>query len=60
MDNPKKLLAILAASVATAHADLAAWKSAEKRAVAPDQNRFQRRAPRPCANTRDCRKKASA
>lgn len=52
-------------STAYTHADeLWMWKllrqNEGKMQVAPDQNRFQRRAPRPCANTRDCRTTADA
>ena len=37
------------------------WAQNEgKMQVALDQNRFQRSAPRPCANTRDCPKTAAA
>lgn len=39
MDQTLKFLAMLAVSIAMAHADLAAWQTAEKHAVAPDQNR---------------------
>ncbi len=35
----KTLLSLLAASTVMAHADLEVWKSVEKKAIAPDQNR---------------------